>query len=529
MNLMTGQQFNSLNPDGCSMCDVFTIDTSIPNYIQVGLDIVNKHTIDFDTNPFSPVTSNNLSFTFNWISSQIAYNSYFTLYIQNKVYIFRFVEVVSSTPFFDAVIINGYTTLINIHMAIDLLGTHISQASLIGRIEYVLQNTIDILHGTTSTITNGSLPYEITIQNIPAGSYLDNTSHSILTAISTIGATAISGIKLINGYFHPISESINYYPLDSTISTNMDLDMDINLDDDTRYKMITNYMMIGQFSVLTELEDASFIDLVYQNLPTLNFGYSGSSYTNYFTSTTLSVYKLRYEFTPQNTSDNLSINSIIFDEICEIEKVELQDNNGNLIWIFDSDQNGLSSVEYKDSIALIQLDIQEGIDDGGTGQHCFRLKIFDTCGNSIITNLFEEYNKIPCKEKLIKLEWASLCKFNGIDYPGLIMINHLYIKGYINRLPLEQKERIVYNNNDNLPELVYQRSTIRYELIVGKYSTQLHTIAELIFMHQFVLINGEQYMLDEKDYYAIRELNNYYYSGRVELSKKSFVSSICCC
>ena len=159
----------------CGFCDELVIAQDYtPKFQLVANNDGDNLTpsLDLETNPFNPITSDDLSFE---LVLPMSVGKYFTLYLGTEIIIF---QSGSSTSF------------VNVgNLWVAQLPNLIKPAKIV---EF-LNNNIDPLIGTISSQTTGV----ILIENVPTGSYLDDNVYNTLTNINTIGAQEIPAINYL--------------------------------------------------------------------------------------------------------------------------------------------------------------------------------------------------------------------------------------------------------------------------------------------------------------------------------------------
>lgn len=520
----------------CGSCDKITIPRGNLN-IQANKNEVNTPELflngNFDTNPFSPITSTDLVFNFNWGVDLIPYNSYFTLYIANKAYIFKFIENTNNTPFYTTVI-SGNVTIIDIHIAFDLLGTKISPIAIASRLQSVLQQIVDVNHGTTSTI-NGTYPFQITIANIPSGSYLDDIPYSILTNISTVGAS-INGIYLLNGFYNSTTKQINYYPIDISNSVAMIFKSNVYLENGKTYKINYGYATIDNFSFVQLLGDSSN-NLVYISglINPLPVSFAGLNRTEIFNCTLDDTYTMHFIFTPTNTSNQLAFDNISVKEFiyCEITDVILV-IDGNTEYTIT---NTYYTIQIVNNNYILQIDLDnlftvlfDDVDVDFTSK-CFQIKLKDCDDNEFVSNIFNSVdpNNLSCGFKKIRLTWYNKCSFAGNEYP-LGVMNDVYVNGFVKRTPGDKKSRTVFTSTEGKVSLAYNYSVDKYTLKIVNYTENTHNFIERAILHSNFYINDVKYTINESSSYDYGRSNSDRFTADVNLIKDgSELIVIDCC
>lgn len=506
----------------CDFCDEVSISSEYEPKFQVLANEIETENLfpngDYETNPFSPITSNDFVFNFNWDVDLIPYGSYFTLYIENNIYIFKFIENTNNSPFYTT-LINGNVTIIDINIAFNMSGTKISASSIASRLQYVLDNIIDVAHTTTSTI-DGIYPFQITIANIPNGSYLDDTAFSILTNISTIG-TSISGIHLENGFYNSTTKQLNYLFLANFVSGSMIIKTNVVLEVGKLYRFQFGYYLYGldttvdefiyRFSVLDNTNSAVF------DIPstTLLTSFTGNNIKGNFSVPADGTYTLEFTFnstvhTSQLAFDNCSITQIGYETLNNVEVINC--NNQTL------------EIDYATTIhnENILVEILEPLPNP------FQLKFTDGNNNVFYSRWYSIKDEDDCDVQF-KIDWTNNCKFSDLDYTNLPFTNQLLLTGVKIKNTLDIIDSVDNITPDGRKISIYKNTQQTYELRLHPYSEDTQGTLERIFEHSEVKINDELYNAVES--YQTSEIDLGVYTGRVDLYKDGtqLITSSCCC
>ena len=491
----------------CDFCDELVIAQDYTPKFQL---VANNYgdnltpSLDLETNPFNPITSSNLVFNFNWGVDLIPYGSYFILYIGSKVYIFKFIENTNNTPFYTTVI-NGNVTIIDIHIAFDLLGTKISPVSIAGRLQYVLQHIVDVNHGTTSTI-DGTYPFQITIANVPTGSFLDDNLYNTLTNINTIGAQEIPAISVTNGYYDNVSKSICFY---NFIDASFILRYELALTAGKRYKFtfsnITEFRdwIDGKFRIY-DLSDSYEFDIVYGNVNTIYF--TAVSSVSHIIDIVLDNATIPH--TDGICFDDFSVYEV--EQLVSIEMIDCFDQETDVDY-------GEFTVNANTLITILS-----------TLPEVFQLRFTDSSYNVFYSRWYQRRPQDECSGD-IRVDWMSNCVFGELDYINLPFVNQLYLTGVKIKLPLELHDSADSITPDGRKISIYKNTQAVYELRLHPYLEQTQDNLERIFEHSEVYINDEKY--NAVDIYKTSEIYNGVYTGLVDILKEDtqLITSACCC
>lgn len=301
-------RFDAVNEDDLpfSICDLGILGDNIcPNP-------------NFDINPFNEITSEDLTFNLAFVDGIIPYRSFFMLYIEDKVYLFYFVNSVSATPY--TLITIGNINYVTIPMAFDG-STHIAPASVAGRLSSALIDIIDATYGTTTTIS-GTTPYPLTISDIPTGSYLYDGYSNILDNISTVTPNIID-IK--NGYYNKTTQKITYLFL-TTTDTELNVRIPIDFIDTTSYKITYDVASVVDFTHTINIRNSSDVVVYTKTINPLPNNFYGEKIVDYLYYPGLGLgFTLEFIFTPtgekpssQLTLDNITVQSCTMLNITDV-------------------------------------------------------------------------------------------------------------------------------------------------------------------------------------------------------------------
>lgn len=507
----------------CKPCDTVVIDKNKPLEFQVsGRHAQGNNLIaDLNANPFSPITSTNLSFDLNFNGSgEIDFNTSFQLYIGNKTYIFIFANSVGASAY--TLITDGNINYVRINSAV-VVGVHISQASLAGRLYTALIDIIDANHGTTTTIA-GSLPFTIIIANVPTGSYLLN-NHNTLKNITTIGSGSITSIW--NMYYDTDLKKLCYNNF-GVQSDSLTVAKNVTLAAGVPY--------IIRIECTSDYDDWEFTNIFiddYTNpilvVPvTITQNISGGYVEYEFTPTTSGTYGIGFELDDPNGYNSGFCISKFATNVYALDNITIQakDCNGNITTL------PFTQIPYGENV-LIQ------INNNDFPENTFQVIITEKQNSatglqhfSQSLELLDTNNMKPCNAvRLLKIQWSDTCKYNGIDYNNLPYTNELYIRGYIKKLNSDKKERIMAVNTNGSYSTVYNHSIGKSEIRIGQYSFDIHNILSHAVEHSEFIVNDTKYYLDDASIYTTSDNNNGYYTARIELAESGteVIKTSCCC
>ena len=473
----------------CDFCDELVIAQDYtPKFQLVANNDGDNLTpsLDFETNPFNPITTTNLSFDLITISIE---GSYFILYVQDKIYVFK--QKLGGADYEQTV--TGNLILVKIKGTVSIFRINLVQ---------YLQDVFDVTHSTTSSLSTTTF----TISNLPTGSFLDDNLYNTLTNINTIGAQEIPAISVTNGYYDNVSKSICFYNL---INDSFILRYELSLVAGKRYKFTFNNItdfrdwIDGKFRI-NDLSDIYEFDIVYGNVNTI-----------YFTAVSSVSHIIDIVL------DNATIphtDGICFDDFTAYELEELV--SIEMIDCFDVE----TDVDYDEftvnSNTLITIN--------STLPNPFQLRFTDSSDNVFYSRW---YSRLPQDECIgyMRLDWTSNCVFDEVDYLNLPFANSLYVTGFINMQELDDLDSVDGISVDGSKISIYKNTQETYELRLHPYSMDTMKMLQRITQHNTVNLNSEEY--NAVEIFRTSEIENGVYTGRVLLYKKGtqVISSICCC
>jgi hypothetical protein len=195
--------------------------------------------------------------------------------------------------------------------------------------------------------------------------------------------------------------------------------------------------------------------------------------------------------------------------------------------VFDND---LSII----NIDLSNLSLQEGYVNG---HYCGYISMkFGHRGKPLQQQFISAFNlcvfdpeQFPCYD-MLHLQWAHECTYTSEG--GSQPLNQdIYIKGYAERLPMENRERIVHWQPDGNPKTVFNHSYTKSEIKAGVYGLSLHEALERAAENTGITANDVVYKMDASSVYALAPIGNGLYTGRIEMmvDGSSRIAKDCCC
>jgi hypothetical protein len=483
----------------CDFCDEVSISSEFEPKFQILAEQIEHENLfpdgDFETNPFSLITSDDLVFD---ISSYPSDFNYFTIYINGRAYAIRREDSWPLTNRFDVYTFDNLTIV-----AVSAL----SFSSWKEIIKDYLINEIDTVYGTTSSLVGDTF----TIENIPSGSYLDDTAYSLLTNINTVSAGSIN--KLRSGYYNSTTKQINYKNISGA---SLILEYKATLSNFVFYRNRFEYATIQEFNCILKIIDSSNVE-IYSESILLDTSYSGVDITRSFLATGDEEFTYRYRFTPSNivinnqlALDNFSLNEIEYETLESVEVVNC-DNETLEIDYATTIYNGNILVEILESLP-----------------NPFQLKFTDSNDNVFYSRWYSIKESDDCDVQF-KIDWTNNCKFSDLDYTNLPFTNQLLLTGVKIKNPLEVLDSVDNITPDGRKVSIYKNTQQTFELRLHPYSEETQSTLERIFDHSEVKINDELYNATEA--YQTSEVDLGVYTGRVDLYKDGtqVITSSCCC
>ena len=505
MRILDHQQFWEYRQAECAKCidlPYYDVTEASPNMcVQVGLDSNNIPIIngDFAVNPFNKITSTDFSFELTFPKK-----TQLQFYIGSKVYI-----VIWNTLPATTVAISGNVYFVKVGYS----GADTSSGRKTKFLAF-LNNTIDVNHSTTSSLVSDTF----TIANIPANSYVNN-AFGFINTLSTVDISDFEGKS-----FYWTGSELCFY---QTVTSTGTFKFSQSLTTGKRYKFTFDYSSLyADYTLNLVVYDGT-------NTTTIPLTYtitSSGTITAYYTALLTISTEFAITLTdPSNHNTGFCFDNLTLKEVCTVSSVVVNDiTNGIDEEIFTEELENMT-ITYSGDNALICINGYSVLINHPKND-CYQLTVTDSCENSSVSNYFKFY-VANCGLSLVKLEWYGDCKFGDLDYVNLSMINTMYVKGYKKRIPQQLDDRITSRNTDGSVSTIFSITSKRYEFNFGKYTEVLHEQLERVFENKFIFVDDVEYYKDGKDVYQIRDLNNGYYLGGIELTKKGseVIASACCC
>ena len=476
----------------CDFCDEVAVTSEFDKNFQLIADVIDNPELypdgDYETNPFSLITSTNLVFD---IATLPSIDRYFTLYINDDIIILKRGSSDSTVEFGNIKIIT-------------ILAANLS--AYISRLVNEFQFYLDTFYSTTTTAISNT----VTISNMPSGSYLDDTTYLILTNISTVGAS-VAGMYLKNGFYNATTKQINYLHINDLVSDSMTIRTNVSLEAGKLYRIKYGYATVHNF-------DYAFAIIGYYAPPTaiLIPNFSGGVLEFEFTPAITTVYQFGISFAPQDSTtaelaiDNISVRHLEYQTIQTLEVI---------------DCDGLESeIDYATTVynENILVEILESLPNP------FQLKFTDSNDNVFYSRWYSIKESDDCDVQF-KIDWTNNCKFSDLDYTNLPFTNQLLLTGVKIKNPLEVLDSVDNITPDGRKVSIYKNTQQTFELRLHPYSEETQSTLERIFDHSEVKINDELYNATEA--YQTSEVDLGVYTGRVDLYKDGtqVITSSCCC
>ena len=468
----------------CGLCDEVAVTSEFDKNFQLIADKIEHTNIypdgDFSINPFAEITSNDLSFE---LVLPMAVDKYFTLYLGTEIIIFK----------------SGSTTAFT-HVGNIWVST-LPNLSKPAKIVEFLNDNIDPLIGTTSSETSGV----ILIEDVPSGSYVDDTPFSTLTNVTTVTAT-VSGMYLYNGYYDAVTDKIKYLYISDFYTPLLILQANVPIVNGTTYEVSYGYISQSAFEYQVAVStDGTLINSSTER--TISYLFTSPA-------TTTAIVEIRLTPTTPSTAE-LSIDNIVFKELeyQTLENVEVIDCDG-----IETEIDFATTI-YNQNILVELLESLPNI---------FQLKFTDSNDNVFYSRWYEIKESTDCNG-LIKINWTNNCLFKEVDYKNLPFDNELLLTGVKIKQPLELHDNVDTINSSGAKVSIYKNTQASYEVRLHPYLEDTQNTIERIFEHKTVLINYEEYNAIEV--YQTTEIDLGIYTGRIDLLKKGteIISSSCCC
>lgn len=483
----------------CDFCDEVSISSEFEPKFQILAEQIEHENLfpdgDFETNPFSLITSDDLVFD---IASYPSDFNYFTIYINGRAYAIRREDSWPLTNRFDVYTFDNLTIV-----AVSAL----SFSSWKEIIKDYLINEIDTVYGTTSSLLGDTF----TIENIPSGSYLDDTAYSLLTNINTISASKI--LQMRNGYYNAVEKRIDYKNISGA---SLLIVYNVSLVNGLLYDNRFNYITLSTFNYLGKIFNPSNVE-VYSTSNLLDLTTSKREVRSNLNALATGSYKYRHLFTPSYLSitNNLSVDDF---SVTQIEYETLEN-----VEVVNCDNETLD-IDYATTIynENILVEILE------SWPNPFQLKFTDGDDNVFYSRWYSIKESDDCDVQF-KIDWTSNCKFSDLDYTNLPFTNQLLLTGVKIKNPLEVLDSVDNITPDGRKVSIYKNTQQTFELRLHPYSEKTQNTLERIFDHSEVKINNELYNATEA--YQTSEVDLGVYTGRVDLYKDGtqVITSSCCC
>ena len=471
----------------CGFCDAVAVTSGFDKHFQLVTDVIDNPELypngDFEINPFSEITSTDLSFE----KGTVTLGDSFTLYIGGYVLVW-----VAKAGF-------SYVEFDNIRVQ------NLGMLDLTA-FKNLMNTNYDPIFGTTTTLTSGT----ITIADVPAGSYLDNTVNAPLINITTV-TPAVAGMYLRNGYYNATTKQINYLNINDGISDSLTLRTDVALEANKLYRFKYGYATIHNF-------DYTFKVIGFYTPPTATLipNFSNGLLEFEYEPTVTDDYTLEISFNPENATtaqlaiDNISAKNLEYQTIQTLEVIDCDGVESEIDY---------ATTVYNENILVELLEAVPSV---------FRLKITDSDDNIFYSRWYSVKEVDECSG-LIKVNWTNNCKFSEVDYKNLPFDNELLLTGVKIKQALELHDNVDSINASGAKISIYKNTQASYELRLHPYLEDTQNTIERIFEHTEVLINNEEY--NAIDVFQVTEIDLGVYTGRVDLLKKDteIISSICCC
>jgi len=509
-------------PQICGNCEILTF----PNqelYYQLEKDEIDTAELfddtEFEINPFSEITSNDLVFE---VDLPNATDLYFQLYLGTQTIVFLKRD-------------GFYEEQIAPNVWLKNIGT--TQMGVSGRIHTFLVANIDAIIGTTSTDNLGV----ITIANVPANSYVYDFGNLLINVTTIVAPTIATYMQ--NGYYDNITKKMKFGFISNFITQALiyNKQIPLALEAGKTYKLNFDYTTLksniivafGITDILNQYIAGGTTTSLVQDL--------NGNLSLIFTVPTNDIYKVNIEFTATQANpdftqvffDNISVKELLFCEITEIKLIkdnliiDIFDNNGNTNVInIDNQSHVIVAVNISEILTSVFEDA-----DIYPYDFCFNLKMKD-CNDVVYnSNKFKilDPNKDPCFNKKTRISWYNNCDFAGLKYP-VGVLNDVYVDGFIRRVSGEKLTRSIFVNSNGKHTLNYNLSYDKYLLKVINYTDNIHTFIERAFLHSHFFINNERYMIENGSNYDLGRANSGRTTSEIELVKEGteLVILSCC-
>ncbi len=269
---------------------------NICNLNPIGDNIIQNG--NFDTNPYSIVTSTNFSFD---VLSNPGNGIHFKIFINDKIYVIQRTTDITWAPFNE--IITGNLSDVRIY------STNVSNYNT-GLLS-ALQAIIDARHGTTTTLSGTTF----TIANVPANMRVDDSIFNILSNEATLSTPTWVGNNMV---YNATTKQLNFIKYDP-IQFASEAKASVSLGIGKYYKIQFGYATIHNFSYRIEIRNSSNAVVFDTGIISLPTTFTGGNITQYFLCPLDDTYTVDFIFIATNPySDQLAFDNISMFEIPRI-------------------------------------------------------------------------------------------------------------------------------------------------------------------------------------------------------------------
>jgi len=471
----------------CDFCDEVSISSEFEPKFQILAEFIGDELIDngdFDTNPFSLITSNNFTFDFNGSISNL---QGFVLYVNGYIFRFQFVTAYGTNTTLD--VDGDFHTITIENKATPTLKKEALRDALIMYLDPII--------GTTTTMVAG-VPSNYTISNIPINTHIF-VENNLITNLNVI-TTGIDTYR-----FNYIGNKMCWYNLGSSSVTGY-IKYNVVLTSGITYVLRLNNTSNTSFTGKVIIDDGTnppFEEIL------------DCTNSNQFI-TYESLLSSSHNFTIEVVSSADS--GFCIDNISLLAKETL-----NSIEVINCD-NEVLEINYATTIynENILVEILESLPNP------FQLKFTDSNDNVFYSRWYSIKESDDCDVQF-KIDWTNNCKFSDLDYTNLPFTNQLLLTGVKIKNPLEVLDSVDNITPDGRKVSIYKNTQQTFELRLHPYSEETQSTLERIFDHSEVKINDELYNATEA--YQTSEVDLGVYTGRVDLYKDGtqVITSSCCC
>lgn len=294
----------------------------------------------------------------------------------------------------------------------------------------------------------------------------------------------------------------------------------INFTNDFGFDVDLDFIVMDDsYSVLD-----TFTKTAAQGTNTLNFSYQASG-------TPPPYYILRFQLSDQSVyadsiydeTTGFCFNSILAQEVEFIDKIEVTDCNGDTTDLGVEGWQWNHNGRYNYLISIV-----------GYLPDIFQLTITGTDTDTFVSKWYEKVDPTSCdRGRLYKLEWSDDCMFADVDYGNddTVFTNELLLTGVIIKQGLDKIDAQSTITSDGKKKSVYRHTIEQYEIRLHPYTAETQSTLERVFEHSIVKIDGDTYYVGDGGSYQVSELDNFIYTGRIDLylSGSEVIKSSCCC